>query len=227
MPRPPPNARRSTPCSAWSTTPALSASMAPWRRRHQSADRTEPVVRVWPRPRHRRHRRRQGRPPKWIEGLAGFMKILEPSVGASVRFEGDSIVLSGQVNLDQRRALRTAAESAFPGARLQGQFEIPAETPAAGTIAPEVLAKNLNQMPLKFDNGGGNVSVGSLDRDPRLGPEPRLHRGRRRGDALRAGEINGARASLNRPLLRSVRKLPQTGAQLRSTAGFALRRGAR
>lgn len=103
------------------------------------------------------------RPPKWIEGLAGFLKILEPSIGAAVRFEGDSIVLSGQVALDQRRALRTAAESAFPGARLQGLFEIPAEPPAAGTIAPEVLAKNLNQMPVKFDNGGGNVSVDSLD----------------------------------------------------------------
>lgn len=103
------------------------------------------------------------RPPKWIEGLAGFLKILEPSVGAAVRFEGDRIVLSGQVALDQRRALRTAAESAFPGARLQGLFEIPAEAPAAGTIAPEVLAKNLNQMPVKFDNGGGNVSVDSLD----------------------------------------------------------------
>jgi outer membrane protein OmpA-like peptidoglycan-associated protein len=103
------------------------------------------------------------RPPKWIESLAGFLKILEPSVGAAVRFEGDSIVLSGQVDLDRRRALRTAAESAFPGARLQGLFELPAETPAAGTIAPEALAKNLNQMPVKFDNGGGNVSVDSLD----------------------------------------------------------------
>ena len=103
------------------------------------------------------------RPPKWIEGLAGFLKIFEPSVGAAVRFEGDSIVLSGQVALDQRRALRAAAESAFPGARLQGLFEIPAETPAAGTIAPEVLAKSLNQMPVKFDSGGGNVSVDSLD----------------------------------------------------------------
>lgn len=103
------------------------------------------------------------RPPKWIEGLPGFLKIFEPSTGAAVRFEGDRIVLSGQVGLDQRRALRSAAESAFPGAHLQGLFEIPAETPAAGTIAPEALARNLNQMPVKFDNGGGNVSVDSLD----------------------------------------------------------------
>ncbi len=103
------------------------------------------------------------RPAKWIEGLAGFLKIFEPSTGAALRFEGDRIVLSGQVALDQRRVLRSAAESAFPSARLQGLFEIPAEIPAAGAIAPEVLAKNLNQMPVKFDNGGGNVSVDSLD----------------------------------------------------------------
>lgn len=103
------------------------------------------------------------RPAEWIEGLAGFLKAFEPSTGAALRFEGDRIMLSGQVALDQRRALRSAAESAFPGARLQGLFEIPAETPAAGTIAPEVLAKNLNQMPVKFDSGGGNVSVDSLD----------------------------------------------------------------
>ncbi len=103
------------------------------------------------------------RPPEWIEGLAGFLKVFEPSVGAAVRFEGDSIVLSGQVELDQRRALRSAAESAFPGARLQGLFDIPAEAPVVGAIAPETLAKNLNQMPVKFDNGGGNVSVDSLD----------------------------------------------------------------
>lgn len=103
------------------------------------------------------------RPPKWIDGLAGFLKIFEPSVGAAVRFEGDRIVLSGQVALDQRRALRNAAQSAFPGARLQGLFDIPAEAPAAGTIAPEALAQNLNRMPVKFDDGGGNVSVDSLD----------------------------------------------------------------
>ncbi len=103
------------------------------------------------------------RPPEWIEGLAGFLTIFEPSVGAALRFEGDSIVLSGQVDLDQRRALRAAAENAFPGARLQGLFAIPAEAPAAGAIAPEALAKNLNAMPVKFDNGGGNVSVDSLD----------------------------------------------------------------
>jgi outer membrane protein OmpA-like peptidoglycan-associated protein len=103
------------------------------------------------------------RAPKWIEGLGGFLKIFAPSTGAALRFEGDRILLSGQVALEQRRALRAAAESAFPGARLQGLFDIPADTAAASAIAPEALAKNLNAMPLEFDRGGGNVSADSLD----------------------------------------------------------------
>lgn len=105
------------------------------------------------------------RPPKWIEGLGGFLTAFAPATGAAVRFEGDRIQLSGQVTLEQRRTLRAAAESAFPGARLQGLFEIPDDTTTGttGTIAPEVLAKTLNQMPVKFDNGGGNVSADSLD----------------------------------------------------------------
>jgi outer membrane protein OmpA-like peptidoglycan-associated protein len=106
------------------------------------------------------------RPPKWPEGLAAFLKVFEPVEGAAVRFEGDRIILSGKADLEQRRSLRTAAEAAFPGARLEGLFALPTngDAVAAGkTIAPEVVAKTLNQMPLKFDNGGGNVSTDSLD----------------------------------------------------------------
>ena len=105
------------------------------------------------------------RPPTWVEGLTTFLKAFEPLAGAALRFEGDSIVLSGNVGIEQRRALRTAAEQAFPGARLQGLFAVPAEssTPTGKTIEPAVLAKNLNQMPVKFENGGGNVSVDSLE----------------------------------------------------------------
>ena len=55
------------------------------------------------------------RPSKWAEGLAIFLKVFEPIDGAAVRFEGDRIVLSGKVDLEQRRNLRAAAENAFPG----------------------------------------------------------------------------------------------------------------
>lgn len=105
------------------------------------------------------------RPPKWVGGLDAFLKAFEPVVGAALRFEGDRIVLSGKVELEQRRALRAAAEQAFPGAQLQGLFELPTETSATTgkTIEPTVLAKTLNQMPVKFENGGGNVSADSLD----------------------------------------------------------------
>ncbi len=105
-------------------------------------------------------------PPKWTAGLPDFLKALEPATGAAVRFEGNRVVLSGNVDLERRRSLRTAAEQAFPGARLEGLFELPDSNSAAATgktIAPAVVAKTLNQMPLKFENGGGNVSTDSLD----------------------------------------------------------------
>jgi hypothetical protein len=105
------------------------------------------------------------RPPKWVEGLAGFLQLFEPLTGAALKFEGDRIVLSGSIGLEQRRTLRAGAERAFPGARLQGLFELPDASVAAvgNTIAPAVLAKTLNQMPVKFENGSGNVSADSLD----------------------------------------------------------------
>jgi outer membrane protein OmpA-like peptidoglycan-associated protein len=104
------------------------------------------------------------RPPKWVEGLSTFLKIFEPMSGAALRFEGDRILLSGNVALDQRGTLRAAAEQAFPGASLQGLFELPAEEAAdVKTIEPAVLAKTLNQMPVQFEKGGGNVSADSLD----------------------------------------------------------------
>jgi outer membrane protein OmpA-like peptidoglycan-associated protein len=103
-------------------------------------------------------------PSKWAEGLAGFLKIFEPLTGAALRFEGDRILLSGNIELEQRRRLRADAERAFPGARLQGLFEIPSgDTGVSGkSIEPAVLAKTLNQMPVKFEDGSGNVSADSL-----------------------------------------------------------------
>lgn len=105
-------------------------------------------------------------PPNWAAGLPDFLKTLEPATGAAVRFEGNLVVLSGNVDLERRRSLRAAAEQAFPSARLEGLFELPEEPPvvASGkTIAPAAVAKSLNQMPLKFEDGGGNVSTDSFD----------------------------------------------------------------
>ena len=106
------------------------------------------------------------RPAAWVEGLGTFLKIFEPLAGAALRFEGDRIILSGKVDLEQRRSLRAAAENTFPGARLEGLFTLPTDggTVVSGkVIAAEIVAKTLNQMPLKFENGGGNVSTDSLD----------------------------------------------------------------
>jgi outer membrane protein OmpA-like peptidoglycan-associated protein len=71
--------------------------------------------------------------------------------------------LSGPLDADQRRALRTAAERAFPGMRLSGLFEPPGDDPAAGAkLSPEVLAKTLNETDVAFKPGSGEVSDDSL-----------------------------------------------------------------
>lgn len=105
------------------------------------------------------------RPPEWIGGLPAFLQAFATGPGGAVRFEGNRIVLSGMVELERRRALRAAAERAFPGARLEGLFTLPAEGAAAAakTLTPQALETTLNQMPVTFEPGGGNVSSDSLD----------------------------------------------------------------
>ncbi|MEQ1513024.1 MAG: OmpA family protein [Lysobacteraceae bacterium] len=103
------------------------------------------------------------RPAPWLPGLAEFMKAFATVTSAAVSFEGNTVVLSGNPSLDQRRALRAAAEQAFPGARLQGLFELPADPVAKpAKLSPEALAKSLNQMPVQFKPGSGEVSNDSL-----------------------------------------------------------------
>jgi outer membrane protein OmpA-like peptidoglycan-associated protein len=83
--------------------------------------------------------------------------------GAGLRLAGNQATLSGPLGADQRRALRAAAERAFPGMRLSGLFEPPGNDPAAGaTLSPDVLAKTLNETDVTFKPGSGEVSDDSL-----------------------------------------------------------------
>lgn len=102
------------------------------------------------------------RPARWADGLATFLPAFATATGASLRLEGDTVLLNGQVDLERRRTLRAAAEQAFPGARLLGLFVLPEATTPGKPIAPETLAKTLNTLPVAFEAGGGNVSADSL-----------------------------------------------------------------
>lgn len=103
------------------------------------------------------------RPAPWLSGLPEFMKAFSAVTGAAVSFEASTVVLSGNPSPGQRRALRAAAEQAFPGLRLQGLFELPVDPEAKpANLSPEALAKNLNQMPVQFKPGSGEVSDDSL-----------------------------------------------------------------
>jgi peptidoglycan-binding protein ArfA len=102
-------------------------------------------------------------PPIWAKGLEDFLRALSTVPGAGLRLAGNQATLSGPLDADQRRALRTAAERAFPGMRLSGLFESPGDDPAAGAkLSPEVLAKTLNETDVAFKAGSGEVSDDSL-----------------------------------------------------------------
>lgn len=108
-------------------------------------------------------------PAPWTDGMGMFLQTMAPITGASVRFEGNRAVLTGNLDPGQRKTLRAAAEKAFPGVELQGLFEVADAAEAALATAaidkasePAKLAKSLNQLPLRFEEGGGNVSTDSL-----------------------------------------------------------------
>lgn len=100
----------------------------------------------------------------WSAGLDTFLKAFAEVRGGSLVFEGDRVVLNGALEPAQRRALREAAERAFPGARLEGLFVLPAETDgdAAGRLSPEALARTLNTLPVAFKSGSGEIDENSL-----------------------------------------------------------------
>ena len=102
-------------------------------------------------------------PPIWAKGLEDFLRALSTVPGAGLRLAGNQATLSGPLDADQRRALRTAAERAFPGMRLSGLFEPPGDAgPTGTTISPEDLAKTLNATDVAFKPGSGEVSDDSL-----------------------------------------------------------------
>lgn len=103
------------------------------------------------------------RPPIWAKGLEDFLRTLSTVPGAGLRLSGDQATLSGPLDNDQRRALRAAAERAFPGVRLSGLFEPPGnDSGAKPTLSPEALAKTLNATDVAFKPGSGEVSDDSL-----------------------------------------------------------------
>ncbi len=108
------------------------------------------------------------RQAKWSAGLPAVLKAFEPAAGAALRFEGDRIVLSGLADATTRAQLRDAAKLAYPDAKLEGLFAAvsddasPAAITTGKTMAPAKIAKTLNQMPVKFEDGSGNVSADSL-----------------------------------------------------------------
>jgi outer membrane protein OmpA-like peptidoglycan-associated protein len=108
------------------------------------------------------------KPAHWTTGLDPLLRAFAPAYGAALRFEGDRIVLTGQADEALRAQLRDAARQAFPNAKLEGLLADSQTSPELQAVAQapnpdaEKLALALNQMPVRFDAGKGNVSDDSL-----------------------------------------------------------------
>jgi outer membrane protein OmpA-like peptidoglycan-associated protein len=112
------------------------------------------------------------KPADWTTGLDPLLRAFAPAYGAALRFEGDRIVLTGLADEALRAQLRDAARQAFPNAKLEGlladsqtnpELQAIAQSPGSGRGPDaEKLALALNQMPVRFDAGKGNVSEDSL-----------------------------------------------------------------
>ena len=102
----------------------------------------------------------------WGAGLPALLPPFGEAQGAALRFEGERIVLTGVADAEARARLRDAARLAFPDAKLEGLFAAdtappPAELQAAAGDGAR-LALGLSQLPIRFEDGAGNLSADSL-----------------------------------------------------------------
>jgi outer membrane protein OmpA-like peptidoglycan-associated protein len=102
--------------------------------------------------------------PPWAEGLPALLPAFGSAQGATLRFEGEVIELTGIADADTRRRLREAALQAFPKARLTGLFAVidPPPAVAAAPVDPVRMAETLNTLPVRFEDGSGKVDTDSL-----------------------------------------------------------------
>ncbi|MCC7247743.1 MAG: OmpA family protein [Lysobacter sp.] len=107
----------------------------------------------------------------WSAGLEPVLRAFEAAQGAALRFEGDRIVLSGQVADTTLANLRETIRKTFPNAKLEGLLADAENTPVIAELQALAAAPNpdavkltraLNLMPVRFDEGKGNVSESSL-----------------------------------------------------------------
>lgn len=114
-------------------------------------------------------------PAPWQEKLPQFAAALTMP-GIAVGFQGNTIELSGQASDADRALLLEKAKTLFPGYVYAGLFEGVGGTAASSDAAAQALAalepgksgaadiaKALNQINLRFEEGGARIAPASLD----------------------------------------------------------------
>lgn len=115
------------------------------------------------------------KPAPWQDKLPQFAAALTMP-GAAVRFEGKTVELSGQASDADRASLLEQARKLFPDYRYAGLFEGVGDAAASADAAAQALAalqpgqadgaavaKALNQMSVRFDEGSAQIQASSLD----------------------------------------------------------------
>lgn len=115
------------------------------------------------------------KPAPWQDKLPQFVAALTMP-GVAVTFEGQSIELSGQVSDADRTVLLEKAKTLFPGFRYGGLFEgVGGEAASSGAAAQALAAlapgksgaaeivQALNQIEVRFEEGGARIAPASLD----------------------------------------------------------------
>lgn len=115
------------------------------------------------------------KPAPWQDKLPQFAAALTMP-GAAVSFQGTTIELSGQASDADRVTLLEKAKALFPGYNYAGLFEGVGGTAASSDAAAQALAalepgkagsaeiaKALNLMNLRFEEGSARIAPASLD----------------------------------------------------------------
>ncbi|MEH6416954.1 OmpA family protein [Pseudomonas sp. CGJS7] len=115
------------------------------------------------------------KPAPWQEKLPQFAAALTMP-GVAVGLEGNTIELSGQASDADRALLLEKAKTLFPGYQYGGLFEGVGGAAASSDAAAQALAalppgkasaadiaKALNLIQLRFDEGGARIAPASLD----------------------------------------------------------------
>lgn len=117
-------------------------------------------------------------PPDWIANFGAFAEAFS-APGAAISFEGNQIILSGQVSMTERKRLLERTRALYPDHELGGLLRGVDGAAGAADNTPDIAAQSLSALPssptpeqldgalkqvtVRFDPGSARIQPDSLD----------------------------------------------------------------